>query len=284
MKFNDEGAIVYSSGQENLFSNWEKSKFSRKYSDIEFDPFTEDRTTTAGKGVHEQRLFNLFDGLLAPGKKGEERCPRFLKLLFHGIANGNTEIFNAILDILAYAVQNPGKKWEMTLSIIGGQGCGKTEFCAYFGKIFGRAFLYTDNKKATTGNFNKPLLGRLLVNYDEVTASDKAGDVARAKSLITNKVMTIELKGVDSFEAPNYMNLILTTNRDSVAHVEKDDRRHFIIRSSSQFTGDDEFWEEFAKERDSDGPANLCKFLLDPQNQAASQGHCQRDGDTREGG
>ncbi len=51
---------------------------------------------------------------------------------------------------------------------------------------------------------------------------------ARLKTLITGTAITIEGKGVDSVQLPNYANLVVTTNETHAVRMDGDDRRWWV--------------------------------------------------------
>jgi hypothetical protein len=84
---------------------------------------------------------------------------------------------------------------------------------------------------------------KLLVNLDETSGKDTFDVAAKLKAFLTNKNVTVQKKGIDSFKTSNYASWVFTTNNGVAVLIEPSDRRHFAVdcdntyRNDPQYTG-----------------------------------------------
>jgi hypothetical protein len=60
----------------------------------------------------------------------------YLHFLKYVISSGDPQIFSFIVRWQAYCIQNPGKKTNIMLNLLGEEGIGKTAFANIFGSWF----------------------------------------------------------------------------------------------------------------------------------------------------
>ena len=77
-----------------------------------------------------EKIFSIFQGYEYEILKdyNNEIIDPFIKHIYEVICDNDKELFNYVISWISSLLQNPGKKLEVALAIIGGQGCGKTYF------------------------------------------------------------------------------------------------------------------------------------------------------------
>lgn len=171
--------------------------------------------------------FNLWRGFAFEPKKGD--CSLFLNHTLENICGGDPVYYDYLIKWMARAIQKPASVGEVAIVLRGRKGTGKSIFAREFGKLFGRHFFHISNSSHLVGHFNAHLRDVVLLFADEAFyAGDKKGE-AVLKTLITEKTMTIEAKGVDADISPNYVHLIMASNESHVIPASGDERRFFML-------------------------------------------------------
>jgi hypothetical protein len=178
-------------------------------------------------------LLNKFKGLPYQPKTGATKAD-FALLDAHireVIAGGNKEAYEYWYKWLAFVFQNVGKKTGVVPVLKGLQGSGKGIFCNFLGDLIGkRHYQAIATPDKITGKFNSHLESCLLLFADEALFKGDHGAQNAFKALVTEPTLNIERKGLDSHNAPNYMNFIMASNAESVFNLDKGERRYWILQ------------------------------------------------------
>jgi hypothetical protein len=145
---NAKGGSV-KTGRGQYFLNQEKHE---RFDGVDFlpgGPKVIEVEDSSGK-VH--RNVNMFAGLTAEPKEGD--CKLYLDHIRENICDGNEEVSNYVLNLMASHVQHPDDPQRVSLSMRGAHGTGKGVFATEYGKLFGRHFFHITNPVHLTGKFN----------------------------------------------------------------------------------------------------------------------------------
>ena len=154
------------------------------------------------------------------------------------LARGDEKVVKYIYDWTAAGYQRPGQKRGVAIVFQGHEGVGKGTYGHVVRKTYGPHGLYISQPSQLTGKFNRHLWTVTFVFADEAFfAGDRVGE-GILKSLITDPGMMVEPKGVDAFQVPNYLDLLMASNSDWVVPVGPFGRRVRGVRSRS------EVWQE----------------------------------------
>lgn len=184
--------------------------------------------------------YNLFSGLRASNlvKEGIIEDTTYLSqsldFIRERLCGGNVEFFDYFIRWLAHIVQRPWDKTKvMPIFMSPAEGTGKSMFFNWFGKVvLGRQYYYSTAKtQHIVGRFNSMMEGRLLVVFNEVRRQDTKDDVSTLKDIIDAPTITIEQKGLTSYEADNFCNFASTTNNEVPYIINDKDRRYTGIES-----------------------------------------------------
>lgn len=118
----------------------------------------------------------------------------------------------------------------------GAQGIGKSMQGDFLVKYFhdnGRIEQIAEitNKITWGGRFNSNLYLKVFQSIEELQHSEKTewlNSFNTLKDITTNDYITIERKGKDCFTAPNYLDMIITSNNYGCVPLEAENRRLFI--------------------------------------------------------
>jgi hypothetical protein len=183
--------------------------------------------------VLPDRSYNLWKGWAVEAKRGEVKP--FNELLAFVGRDLNDAQRKWFLQWLAYPIQNPGAKMYTTVLIhSGGQGMGKTLIGYTLWQIYGDNFteVTQDNLHST---FNSFVECKQFILGDEITGGgEKKQDTDRLKSMITREKVIINNKYQPTYELPDVINYMLTSNQADALYIENADRRVFIIEISGE--------------------------------------------------
>ena len=172
----------------------------------------------------------------------------------NNIANGDDATAAYIIGWMADMVQHPRKRLGVSLVLRSDeQGTGKGLFAKIFGHLFGKHYLHVTNPRHLTGNFNAHLIDCLLLFADEAFwAGDKSAEGA-LKTLITEELRAVEIKGKDVFQARNFTRLLIASNKSWVVPSELHDRRFVILDVNPQRKRDTDYFGKMIKQMESGG-------------------------------
>lgn len=164
------------------------------------------------------------------------------------------------LDWLAFAVQNPGKRVNHVIVIIGHQGTGKTMLFNLIKQLFGPSNsrapgndIFSDKYTHWAKNTNFLLINEL--KQEEVNFYNFI------KPFITDNDIEIREMYHQSFRIDNHMNIMAFSNIAEPLRIPEDDRRWYIVKSLAQ-KQKPEYYSELAKNCEEKAPY-VYQWLLD---------------------
>ena len=241
--------------------HWFKHPLRRQFPGITFMP---------GETSPYMGNYNLWKGFNVSPKAFNPTEPDnvegfsiFWDHIINNIANGNDKSAMYVIGWMADMVQHPRKRLGVSLVLRSDeQGTGKGLFAKIFGHLFGKHYLHVTNPRHLTGNFNAHLIDCLLLFADEAFwAGDKSAEGA-LKTLITEELRAVEIKGKDVFQARNFTRLLIASNKSWVVPSELHDRRFVILDVNPQRKRDTDYFGKMIKQMESGGYEALLWFLL----------------------
>lgn len=209
------------------------------------------------KDEYGQRVFNIFPGFKARKVEPFDDVQRKLiqPLLDHikeVWCNGKQEYYNYIMSWLAYPIRTL-KRSKKALFLIGNEGAGKSLIFDFLSK-----FVYGDYLCSSipgfdriAGKFNGINAGKLLIVVNESAAistenksyAAKRGMFEALKTFITDRIMEIEKKGIDSKSYENFANYCGCSNNETSLVIGRNDRRYAIFKCSDIHRGDKQYFD-----------------------------------------
>jgi len=241
--------------------HWFKHPLRRQFPGITFMP---------GETSPYMGNYNLWKGFNVSPKAFNPTEPDnvegfsiFWDHIINNIANGNDKSAMYVIGWMADMVQHPRKRLGVSLVLRSDeQGTGKGLFAKIFGHLFGKHYLHVTNPRHLTGNFNAHLIDCLLLFADEAFwAGDKSAEGA-LKTLITEELRAVEIKGKDVFQTRNFTRLLIASNKSWVVPSELHDRRFVILDVNPQRKRDTDYFGKMIKQMESGGYEALLWFLL----------------------
>ena len=162
---------------------------------------------------------------------------------------------------MADAIQNPSTRPGVALAIRGQQGVGKGVFVNIFARLFGPHFIQVTQSSHLVGNFNGHQKDKLLVFADEAFWAGNKQAEGVLKGLVTEDTLSIEMKGVDVGQFPNFIRLVLATNNDWVVPASAEQRRFVVIDASPARMQDTAYFGAIIQQMDDGGLEALMHHL-----------------------
>lgn len=194
---------------------------------------------------------NLWQGFGVEPKPGDWSLLR--SHIVDIICSGNEEHASYLLRYFAFALQNPTKQAEVMVVLRGGQGTGKGTLITLLCDIFGAHGMQVSERKQLVGNFNAHLMQVCFLFADEaVWAGDKSA-TGTLKRMATEPTLVFEPKGLDAYEGPNMLTVMMASNEKWIVPAEEDDRRFVIFDVSEARKQDTAYFGRLRKELDEGG-------------------------------
>jgi len=169
------------------------------------------------------------------------------------ISNNDMEVYKYIISWIRNIILTPWNKTKVAIFLQSKQGCGKGIFVWFLiNCVFGlHCSTAVNGLTPLTQKHNKILMNKIFINVDELKCNsqkDFHGMFDTMKGLITEPRITVEPKGLESFDIENHCNYILTTNNMFSVKIEKNDRRYLCLRINEEKMGDYEFFRHIAED------------------------------------
>jgi hypothetical protein len=227
---------------------WLESPKRQSYGGITFLP---------GKDAGDH--FNLFQGFAVEPAEGD--CSLYLEHIRDNICSADDELYEYVIHWMADAIQNPNTRPGVALAIRGQQGVGKGVFVNMFARLFGPHFIQVTQSSHLVGNFNGHQKDKLLVFADEAFWAGNKQAEGVLKGLVTEDTLSIEMKGVDVGQFPNFIRLILATNNEWVVPASAEQRRFVVIDASAARMQDTAYFGAVIQQMENGGLAALMHHL-----------------------
>lgn len=174
----------------------------------------------------------------------------------------NDTYYQYVINWCAHMLQVPEEKPETAIVLKAAPGTGKGTFVKPLGKIIGSHFLHATDAKHILGKFNKSMENKILVFGDEFfSGSKEASDKLKGK--ITEDTQTIERKGIDVIETPDFARVILASNHENIVRIEVDDRRYLFLEVSDSVKQNHDYFGQLAPlVKSNNFAAMLADYLL----------------------
>lgn len=196
---------------------------------------------------------NLWQGYaIEPNPEGN--CDLFKQHIEENIGDGNQEFVEFLWDWMADMIQNPEQRLGIVPVLQGTQGVGKSVIGQTLGALYrDQHFLSINSVEALTRRFNTDLAAAQLVLADEAIWGGDRGVQSQLKGLLTEPFITIEPKGMNQYQIPAFFRVLMTSNEDWAAPVERNDRRYVLIPVGSGRRNDRAFFESMVKQLREEG-------------------------------
>jgi hypothetical protein len=167
-----------------------------------------------------------------------------------------------VLNFLAHLVQRPHERIGHALLITSeAKGIGKSTLGTVVRRLVGEQNSRVAQTKDLKSSFDGWLVGKLVVQVDEVYESGNWDLANKLKPLITEPTVSANIKYGPQIEIENYARFIMFSNHSAPLNIENGDRRYFVFNSKAQ-PRPDEYYDTLYREIETTSAMNdLYTFL-----------------------
>jgi hypothetical protein len=155
------------------------------------------------------------------------------------LLDGNREAIEHVLDFLSHLLQRPVERVSHALLITSQvKGIGKSTFGAIVRRLVGEQNSRVVQTKDLKGQFDGWLVGKLVIQVDEVYEAGNWDLANKLKPLITEPTVGVNVKYGPQIEIENHARFIMFSNHTAPLDLEAGDRRYFVFDSKAQLQND----------------------------------------------
>jgi len=218
---------------------------------VGFDPSGKDRNVA----------LNTWQGWPMKPKAG--KCTIMLELIENLCSKetNGVEVFDWLINWMAYPLQNPGAKMASAVVMHGPQGTGKTTVFKAICQIYGQYGLVVD-QDAIEDKFNSDWgENRLFILAEEIVSRMEMWHVKnKLKNLVTGDTIRINPKGMIAYSQKNHLNIVYLSNENQPLPLENDDRRHLVVYTPPALS--EMFFDELYEEIENGGVEAFYHYLM----------------------
>jgi len=211
-------------------------------------------TTRAPKNV-----LNTFQSF--PCKPGVGDVSLILSHIKDVLCDGDYKASDYFILWLAHIFQKPMNKPSVAVLMKSAEGTGKGTLFRLLQKMLGANYHQVNGVYQITGRFNGVIAGKLLICGDEVDLTNKPV-FDKAKGVISETTISMELKGIDPEPVPNYARFIFAGNHDNLIAAGTRERRFLVLEPSTHKIDDSHYWEVLNNVIDTHGAESFLHYLL----------------------
>jgi Family of unknown function (DUF5906) len=212
------------------------------------------------QGKTPDNVYNLWQGLAVQPKAGGSWAK--LKDHIRTVICKTPVEFEWLLHWMARLVQFPGERGEVAVVLRGAEGVGKGTLATVLMRIIGQHAMRVSQAKHLTGNFNYHLRDCIFLFADEAFFAGDRQHEGVLKSIITEEWLTIEGKYENVVLSPNYLHLMIASNKDWVVPASLQARRFAVFEASEAHINDQAYFGAIWQELDSGGLEAMLDDLL----------------------
>lgn len=154
----------------------------------------------------------------------------------HKIFNTPSDV-KIFQDYVAHSIKYPGYKIPWSILLQSAKGVGKQMISDVIKHSIGESYTYQpDAEELVSGisQFNGWMRNKLMILVDEVRVGDRNDLMNGLKTIITDRRIAIESKGVDQVMEDNVANWIFFSNFKDAFPIDENERRYCIFYSKLQ--------------------------------------------------
>jgi hypothetical protein len=231
---------------------WLNQAKRRQYDGLTFCPGNNARVI--------DRKLNLWRGWAFEPREGD-----WSKLRDHiwiVVASRRKEVFDYIMNWLAWCVQHPDERAEVVVVMQGKRGTGKGTVGNAMCRLFGQHALQISSAEHLVGRFNGHLRDTVLLFADEAYWPGNKGAEGTIKRLVTEPTIFIEAKGRDGVEVPNLLHVMMASNEDWVVPAGERERRYFVLKVNDDKLQDHGWFKAINEQLEDGGYGAMLYDLL----------------------
>ena len=186
----------------------------------------------------------------------------FLEHMAYMLDDDETAIEH-VLNFLAHLMQRPQERIGHALLITSeAKGIGKSTLGTVVRRLVGEQNSRVAQTKDLKSSFDGWLMGKLVVQVDEVYEAGNWDLANKLKPLITEPTVSANIKYGPQLEIENYARFLMFSNHTAPLNIEDGDRRYFVFNSKAQ-PREDGYYDRLYRYIDTEAAMNaLYTFLM----------------------
>ncbi|NMP15168.1 DUF5906 domain-containing protein [Thalassotalea sp. Y01] len=204
-------------------------------------------------------VYNVFGGFIVEPVQGD--VEPFLNHVQNIICNGDKLAYDYVIGFFAHLVQKPDEKPSVAIVLKSIEGTGKGTLVEPIMRILGNVAAQVNGAYQLTGRFNSVVANKLLIFADEVELTDKRS-ADKLKGLISEPRISLEKKGLDVIQIPNYCRFIFASNHHKVLNAGSRERRYLVLEPSSTNAQNKDYFSKLWGWINNGGAQYLFHYLL----------------------
>lgn len=179
------------------------------------------------------------------------------------LCDGNERLYDFVLDWVADMIQDPMNPKGTAIVMHGKEGTGKGTFCEMVGAIVGKDhYKHVTNERHLTGNFNSIQLDALFMFADEVIYGGSRSTAGILKSMVTEKQLVCERKGLEPFMYDNRMRVAVASNEDWFIPAGPESRRWLVLELNDKKANDRPYFDKLYTQMIDEGGLEAMMYDL----------------------
>jgi hypothetical protein len=151
------------------------------------------------------------------------------------LLDGNGEAIEHVLSFFAHMLQRPQERVGHALLIMSeAKGIGKSTLGNIVRGLVGERNSRVVQTKDLKGQFDGWLMGKILVQVDEVYEAGNWDLANKLKPIITERTVSVNVKYGPQLEVENFARFLMFSNHTAPLNIEDGDRRYFVFNSKAQ--------------------------------------------------
>jgi hypothetical protein len=213
--------------------------------------------------VSSSHWWNLWKGFAVKPVKNPQGWKLMQEHIYSVLAASDRKVFSYILDWSANMLQHPERQGDTSLIFRDdAEGLGKGLFVKALLAILGPHGFHLHHAEQLRGQFNAHLHQLVLLYLDEASWAGDRQLAGYLKGLVSDEEIGIQYKNKDTFQAPNYLHIIISSNEDWVINASRTSRRWVPFRVSDHRRGDLPYFKALAYEIEHGGAEAMAYDLL----------------------
>lgn len=198
------------------------------------------------------KLFNKWQGYNAKiiDNPDQNVIDAVLDVIRKVFADDQDDLFHYVVSWLSNLVSSHERN-NVGLVLISDQGVGKGNIMELMNLIMGNhcCDISVTGISQITQKHNTCIEGKRLIVINEMssTRDEFKSNFDKIKSYITDPYVKIEPKGIPSFNCSNIGNYIMVSNHEDAIVIEDSDRRYQVLKCSTIYQNNFDFWGKWRK-------------------------------------
>jgi len=212
------------------------------------------------KGNYEG-CYNTWNGFSVTPREGD--CKFLLDHILKVICNGDTDIYNWVIDWCADSVQDPANPKGTCIVMRGQEGAGKGTLANTMGELFGSHYRHLIDDSHLLSNFNAHMIDAVFVFADEITWGGNQKTSGKLKGMVTEEWLVGERKGVDAVGYRNVSHMMIASNSKWVIPAGTKSRRWCVLDVNDSRIGDVQYFDNIIHSLNNGGKEAFLHYLLE---------------------